>query len=178
MKINTRKKISLYTLVQRFAARVFLLLLLVSCSPSDARAALPGPSKLLQCATVWILRLFANPPENCDRLIRAINSLDLSGESHKVFEEGVHCHSSEAGLVLDLSGESHKVFGKVVNGLLPPLQSWRSFVVRVIGPGGESLEMSKEPDGKEKISVVTLPQVQVSAPASLNVNATIGADQD
>ena len=176
MKINTRKKINLYTLVQRFAARVFLLLLVVSCSPSDARAALPGPGKLLQCAT-WIFGLFANPPENCDRLICAINSLDLSGESHKVFEEGVHCHSSEAGLVLDLSGESHKVFEEAVNGLLPRLQSWPFFKVRVIGPGGGSLEMSKEVDAGQ-ISVVAGSQVQVSAPASLNVNATIGADQN
>ena len=169
MKINTRKKISLYTLVQRFAARVFLLLLLVSCSPSDARAALPGPSKLLQCATVWIFGLFANPPENCDRLICSSNSLDF----------GNYCRLSEAGyLVLDLSGKSVEVVGKVLNDLLLPLQSWPSSVeVDVIGPGGESLKMSKEPDARQ-ISVVAGSKVQVSAPASLNVNATIGADQD
>lgn len=168
MKINTRKKINLYTLVQRFAARVFLLLLVVSCSPSDARAALPGPSKLFQCATVWILGLFTNPPENCDRLICSSNSLDF----------GNYCRLSEAGyLVLDLSGKSVEGFGEVVNGLLPPLQSWRSFVVRVSGPGGGSLEMSKQA-GARQISVVAGSQVPVSAPASLNVNATIGADQD
>ena len=169
MKINTRKKINLYTLVQRFAARVFLLLLVVSCSPSDARAALPGPGKLLQCATVWLFGLFANPPENCDRLICSSNSLDF----------GNYCRLSEAGyLVLDLSGKSVEGFGEAVNGLLPRLQSWPSSVeVRVIGPGGGSLEMSKKA-GAGQISVVAGSQVPVSAPASLNVNATIGADQN